>query len=69
MVHKTRDIEEITDTPVSMAETDQQEQSVASITSQSDYQHPDPERQRYLASLFDETWPSMEASIRYLRDK
>lgn len=69
MVHKTRDITDFVDEPVTVTESSQPTQPESSVVSQSDYQHPDPDRQRYLASLFDETWPSMEASIHYLRDR
>ena len=69
MGQKTRDITEFMDEPVSATKPDKPTQPEASVVSQSDYRHPDPERQRYLASLFDETWPSMEASIHYLRDR
>ena len=67
MVHKTR---EITETTITDVETDE---SVASNGNRATlsgvpYTHPDPEREKHLMSLVDETWPDIEETIHFLRD-
>lgn len=66
MVHKTRDI---TETRIIAVEIDEPTTSApAPAPSGVRYAHPDPEREAYLVSLVDETWPDIEGTIHFLRD-
>ena len=66
MVHKTRDITETRITAVEIDELTSTKPPQA--TSGVRYTHPDPERETYLVSLVDETWPDIEETIHFLRD-
>lgn len=66
MVHKTRDIAEIQTEAVENDEPAAVQPSQASSDVQ--YTHPDPEREKHLMSLVDETWPDIEETIHFLRD-
>ena len=66
MVHKTRDV---TETRITAVETDELATSTsAQALSGVRYVHPNPEREAYLMSLVDETWPDIEETIHFLRD-
>jgi len=66
MVHKTRDITVI---QVKAVEIDEPvDLNAAQASSGARYTHPDPERETYLMSLVDETWPDIEETIHFLRD-
>ena len=66
MVHKTRDI---TETKITAIEKDESiDSKPAQASSGVQYTHPDPEREKHLMSLVDETWPDIEETIHFLRD-
>jgi len=66
MVHKTRDI---TETRIVAVEIDEPITSTpAQAAAGVQYTHPDPDRETYLMSLVDETWPDIEETIHFLRD-
>ena len=66
LAQTTRDI---TETPITAVENDE---LVGTKPSQASsgvrYSHPDPEREKHLMSLVDETWPDIEETIHFLRD-
>ena len=67
MAQKTRDT---TGTEISLdAETDEPTRlDAAQASSGVRYTHPDPEREKHLMALVDETWPDIEDTIHFLRD-
>lgn len=66
MVQKTRGITEFIEAAV---ETDEPvDPSTSKPSSGVRNTHPDPEREKYLMSLVDETWPDIEETIHFLRD-
>lgn len=66
MVHKTRDITETKIEAVEIGEPIRSNGVQASAGVR--YTHPDLEREAYLMSLVDETWPDIEETIHFLRD-
>jgi len=67
MVHKTRDI---TETKITAFEKDEPiDSKPAQPMSGVQNTHPDPEREKHLASLLEKAWPKIKASMYYLRDR
>ena len=68
MVHTTRDVTDIRTTVVDSdepVESNGAQPKPSAVPST----HPDPERERELASLLEKAWPKIRASMYYLRDR